>query len=593
MRRGEAGDLREIPLGAPQLRKAPTGIEGLDDILVGGLPAGRPTLICGGAGCGKTLLSMIFLVNGATRFDEPGVFLSFEETGKDLAENVASLGFDVPALVAARKLAIDHIRIDRSEIEESGEYDLEGLFVRLGHAVDRIGAKRVVLDTLEALFMSLSNAAILRAELRRLFGWLKERGLTAIITGERGEGALTRHGLEEYVSDCVILLENRVQDQITTRRLRVVKYRGSAHGTNEYPFLLDDRGVTVLPLSAAGRLASVSDEVISTGVPGLDTMLGAGGVYRGSSVLISGAAGSGKTILGASFVAAACARDERCMFFSFEESAAQIIRNMASVGIMLQPHVDAGRLRFETTRPTAYGFEMHLARMHRELSAFNPSVAVVDPVTGFRGPENEVHALLLRMLDVLKARGITTVFTSLTSSEDRLAQSDFGLSSLMDSWISLANLESNGERNRGLYVLKSRGMSHSNQISEYVLTSAGIKLVDPYLGAAGVLTGSARVAQEARDRLEAQRRREEVERQRAQVERKRALAERKIAELRAEIEAEEAEVTRLAAEEAEQEALREEGRAAIAVSRGVKAAREQKERAKAGKKPGAKERVGV
>jgi circadian clock protein KaiC len=534
------------------------------------LPAGRPTLICGGAGCGKTLLSMIFLVNGATRFNEPGVFVSFEETGKDLADNVASLGFDVPGLVAAKKLAIDHIHIERSEIEESGDYDLEGLFVRLGYAVDKIGAKRVVLDTLEALFMSLSNAAILRAELRRLFAWLKERGLTAVITGERGEGALTRHGLEEYVSDCVILLENRVEDQITTRRLRVVKYRGSAHGTNEYPFLLDDQGVTVVPLSSAGRAAIVSDEVISTGVPGLDQMLGAGGLYRGSSVLISGVAGSGKTILGASVAAAACARGERCIFFSFEESAAQLVRNTASAGVVLQPHVDAGRLRFETTRPNAYGFEMHLARMHRELAAFEPAIVVVDPVTGFRGPATEVHALLLRILDVLKSRGITTVFTSLTVADERSAQSDFGLSSLMDTWISLVDIESNGERNRGLYVLKSRGMSHSNQISEYVLTSTGIELIEPYLGAAGVLTGSARVAQQARDNAEAQRRRETIERQRAQLQRKRALAERQIAELRAEIEAEEAEVARLIAQEEGQETLREESRAAIAVSRGVR-----------------------
>jgi circadian clock protein KaiC len=570
MRRGETGDLKTVAGGLPQLSKAPTGIEGLDDVLLGGLPAGRPTLICGGAGCGKTLLSMIFLVNGATRFNEPGVFVSFEETGKDLADNVASLGFDVPGLVAAKKLAIDHVRIERSEIEESGEYDLGGLFVRLGYAVDQIGAKRVVLDTIEALFMSLSNAAILRAELRRLFAWLKERSLTAIITGERGEGALTRHGLEEYVSDCVILLENRVQDQITTRRLRVVKYRGSAHGTNEYPFLLDDQGVTVVPLSSAGRAAVVSDEVISTGVPGLDQMLGAGGLYRGSSVLISGVAGSGKTILGASVAAAACARGERCIFFSFEESAAQLVRNMASAGIALQPHVDAGRLRFETTRPTAYGFETHLARMHRELAAFEPAIVVIDPVTGFRGPATEVHALLLRILDVLKSRGITTVFTSLTVSDERIAQSDFGLSSLMDTWISLVDIESNGERNRGLYVLKSRGMSHSNQISEYVLTSAGVALIEPYLGAAGVLTGSARVAQQARDNAEAQRRRETVERQRAQLQRKRALAERQIAELRAEIEAEEAEVARLIAQEERQETLREESRAAIAVSRGVR-----------------------
>jgi circadian clock protein KaiC len=569
--RGRSASSRGKPATeAVQLAKAPTGISGLDDILLGGLPAGRPTLICGSAGCGKTLMSMVFLVNGATRFGEPGVFVSFEETGKDLAANVASLGFDVPGLIAAKKLAVDHIRIERSEIEETGEYDLEGLFIRLGYAVDQVGAKRVVLDTIEALFSSLSNEAILRAELRRLFGWLRERGLTAIITGERGAGALTRHGLEEYVSDCVVLLDNRVHDQVTTRRLRVVKYRGSAHGTNEYPFLLDERGITVLPLSSAGLAHRVSDEVVSTGVPGLDSMLGVHGIYRGSSVLVSGVAGSGKTILSGSFAAAACARGERCIFFSFEESAQQLLRNLRSAGIELRSHVDDGRLHFETTRPSAYGFEMHLAHMHRELDEFDPAMVIIDPVTSFRGPTADVHALLLRILDVLKSRGITTVFTSLTSAQSRTEQSDFGLSSLMDTWISLIDIHANGERNRGLYVLKSRGMSHSNQISEYQLTNDGIKLIEPYLGAAGVLTGSARIAQQERDKAEVQQRLEKVERQRREIARKRALAERQIADLRAEIESEEAELARLTTFEERGDALREETRAALAASRGVR-----------------------
>ncbi len=553
-----------------ELPKAPTGIAGLDDVLQGGLPAGRPTLICGGAGCGKTLMSMIFLMNGATRFGEPGVFVSFEETAADLAANVASLGFDVPALIAAKKFAVDHIRIERSEIEETGEYDLEGLFVRLGYAVDQIAAKRVVLDTLEALFSTLSDEAILRAELRRLFAWLKDRGLTAIITGERGAGALTRHGLEEYVSDCVILLENRVQDQVTTRRLRIVKYRGSAHGTNEYPFLLDDQGITVVPLSSVGLSHHVSSEILSTGVTGLDAMLGARGIYRGSSVLISGVSGAGKTILAASFTAAACARGERCMFFSFEEAAEQLLRNLASAGILLRPHIDAGRLRFETSRPTTYGFEMHLARMQRELDGLDPSLVVVDPVTSFRGPSTDVQALLLRILDMLKSRGITTIFTSLTTAQSRTEQNDFGLSSLMDTWISLIDIEANGERNRGLYVLKSRGMSQSNQISEYQLTGEGIKLIEPYLGAAGVLTGSARIAQNERDRLEAERRLQEIEWQRQEIARKRAIAERQIAELRAEIESQDRELARLASVEARGDALRAEARVAIAASRGVR-----------------------
>ncbi len=554
---------------APQLAKAPTGIPGLDEVLLGGVPLGRPTLICGAAGCGKTLLGMTFLVHGATQFGEPGVFVSFEETARDLADNVASLGFDVPGLIEANKLAIDHIRIERSEIEETGDYDLEGLFVRLGYAIDRIGAKRIVLDTLEALFASLANEAILRAELRRLFGWLKDRGLTAVITGERGEGKLTRYGLEEYVSDCVILLDNRVQDQVTTRRLRIVKFRGSAHGTNEYPFLLDDQGITVVPLSSAGLGHRVSDGVVSTGVPGLDAMLGRGGIYAGSSMLISGVSGSGKTILGASFAAAACTRGERCMFFSFEEPAELLVRNVASVGIDLGQHLRSGLLRFETKRPTAFGFEMHLAHMQRELDRFQPSAVVVDPVTSFHGPDSEVRALLLRMMDLLKTRGITTVFTSLTSSEERVTQADFGMSSLMDTWIFLVDIESNGERNRGLYALKSRGMSHSNQIREYLLTNEGVTLVTAYLGVAGVLMGSARLTQEAQEKMEVRQQREEVERHRRDIATRRAATERRIAELNEELAAQDAEVARLIAQEQRREMVLETHRTAMGASRGV------------------------
>ncbi len=555
----------------PQLSKAETVIPGLDEILLGGIPAGRPTLICGAAGCGKTLLGMTFLVNGATRFGEAGVFISFEETGQDLADNVASLGFDVPGLIAAEKLAIDHIRIERSEMAETGDYDLEGLFVRLGHAIDRIGARRVVLDSIEALFSNLSSETILRAELRRLFSWLRERGLTTIITGERGQGTLTRYGIEEYISDCVILLDNRVEDQVTTRRLRIVKFRGSAHGTNEYPFLLDDQGITVVPLSSASLDHRVSDEVVSTGIPGLDAMLGPHGIYRGSNALLSGVAGSGKTILGASFVDAACLRGERCMFFSSEESAEQLIRNVGSAGIHLRRHVASGLLRFETKRPTAFGFEMHLAHMQRELDRFQPAVVILDPVTGFRGPESEIHALLLRMLDILKMRGITTIFTSLTSCSDRMAQSDFGLSSLMDTWIFLVDIESNGERNRGLYVLKSRGMSHSNQIREYLLTGEGVQLVDAYLGTAGVLTGSARLAMEAQGRIEAQRQQEDIARRRREIVTRRAAAERHIAELRAQIEAQDAEIAGLAFREERRETVFESDRAAMGASRGMHA----------------------
>jgi circadian clock protein KaiC len=556
---------------APQLAKAPTGIPGLDEVLLGGLPAGRPTLICGAAGCGKTLLGMTFLVNGALLYDEPGVFVSFEESAQDLADNVASLGFDVARLVAARKLAIDHVHIDRSEIEETGDYDLEGLFVRLGYAVDQIGAKRVVLDTLESLFSNLANETILRAELRRLFAWLKDRGLTAIITGERGKEAMTRNGLEEYVSDCVILLDNRVQDQVTTRRLRVVKFRGSAHGTNEYPFLLDDQGITVVPLSSTGLQHLVSNDVISTGIAGLDAMLGPGGIYRGSSVLISGVPGSGKTIMGASFAAATCARGERCVLFSFEESADQLIRNVRSANIDLQPYVAADLLRFETTRPASFGFEMHLAHMQRQLDRFQPAVVIVDPVTSFRGPDSDVHAFLLRMLDMLKTRGITTVFTSLTSFNERGSQSDFGLSSLMDTWVFLVDIESNGERNRGLYALKSRGMNHSNQIREYLLTGAGVKFVDAYLGATGVLTGSARLAKEAQERLATQQQQEEIARRRREIASQRQAVEHQIALLQAEIAAQDAEVARLVTQEQLRTTVLETDRLAMGASRHVHA----------------------
>jgi circadian clock protein KaiC len=576
--------LRKIEPRLPQLTKAATGIAGLDEILLGGLPSGRPTLICGSAGCGKTLFGMTFLVNGATKFGENGVFVSFEETGKDLAENVGSLGFDVPGLIADKKLAVDHIRLERSEIEESGEYDLEGLFVRLGYAIQQVGAKRVVLDTIEALFASLSNEAVLRSELRRLFGWLKERGLTAIITGERGDGELTRHGLEEYVSDCVILLDHRVQDQVTTRRLRIVKYRGSAHGTNEYPFLLDAQGITVVPLSSAGLKHRVFNQSVSTGVPGLDDMLGSGGIYRASSLLVSGVSGSGKTILGASFAVAACKRGERCIFFTYEESPEALMRNVGSAGIDLRAFVEAGLLHFEATRPSAFGFEMHLAHVQRELDRVEPKAVVVDPITAFRGGGTEVHALLVRLLDMLKTRGITAMFTSLTVSNDRLAQSDFGMSSLMDTWISLVDIEGSGERNRGLYVLKSRGMSHSNQISEYLLTDEGIKLVAPYLGPSGVLTGSARLAKEAEEATEAQRRRDELERQRRDIAAKRAVTERRIAELRAEIEAQEAAVAGLVGQEERREELRQSDRVAMAVSRGAQAKDEGRREPKGQKK---------
>lgn len=554
----------------PQLPKSLTGIEGLDALTFGGLPSGRPTLLCGAAGCGKTLFGMTFLVKGAQLYGESGVFMSFEEREGDLAANVASLGYDVEDLVATGKLVIDQVRIERSEIEESGEYDLEGLFVRLAHAIDTVGAKRVVLDTIEALFSGLADSAILRAELRRLFAWLKEKGVTAIITGERGEGQLTRYGIEEYVSDCVILLDNRVDEQVTTRRLRVVKYRGSAHGTNEYPFLIDEEGISVMPITSAGLGHQISQDPVSSGVDDLDAMLGIGGYYRGSSVLISGLAGTGKSTFGASFAEAACRRGEKCLYFAFEESPAQIMRNMRSVGIDLKRHHDAGLLRFEAARPSLYGFEMHLARMNRDIEQFKPDILIVDPISAFRGPSTEIHATLVRLADICKTRGITALFTSLSAAGDQMTESERSVSSLMDTWISLEDLEANGERNRVLYLLKSRGMNHSKQLREYRLTDGGIQLIEAYLGADGVLTGSARLAQEARERDAAISRKQATERRRRELARKRSATERQIAELRAAIEAEEAEVATLIEQEDARETVFGSDRETMARTRGVR-----------------------
>ena len=555
----------------PQLGKTPTGISGLDDLTLGGLPSGRPTLLCGAAGCGKTMFALTFLVNGATRYGEAGVFMSFEERAEDLTANVASLGYDLASLVEARRIAIDHVRVERSEIEESGDYDLEGLFVRLAYAIDSVGAKRVVLDTVEALFSGLADPTILRAELRRLFAWLKDRGVTAIITGERGEGQLTRHGIEEYVSDCVILLDNRVQDQVSTRRLRVVKYRGSAHGTNEYPFLIDDQGISVMPITSAGLGHSISQEPVPTGVAGLDAMLGIGGYYRGSSVLISGLAGTGKSTFGAAFVAGACDRGERCLYFAFEESPEQVVRNMRSVGIDLHRHREAGLLRFEAARPSLYGFEMHLARMNRDIDQFKPSILVVDPISAFRGPSMEIHATLVRLADICKTKGITALFTSLSNSGELMGDTDRSVSSLMDTWISLKDLEANGERNRVLYLLKSRGMSHSKQLREYQLTDRGIVLIEAYVGPDGVLTGTARLAQEARERESELARQQATELRRREVARKRAAAvEREMAEMRAAIDAEEAEVATLIEQEEARETTFGADRHRMAVRRGAR-----------------------
>jgi len=529
------------------LPKSPTGIRGLDDITGGGLPAGRPTLVCGSAGCGKTLLAMEFLVHGALDYGEPGVFMAFEETSGDLARNVASLGFDLPALIAGKKLAVDHVAIERSEIEETGEYDLEGLFIRLGHAIDSIGAKRVALDTVESLFSGLPNQAILRAELRRLFRFLRDRGVTAVITGERGEGTLTRYGIEEYVSDCVVVLDHRVSEQQSTRRLRVAKYRGSTHGTNEYPFLIDEQGISVLPVSSLGLNHEALKERIPTGIARLDTMLGGQGYFRGSSVLISGTAGSGKTSMAAHLADAACRRGERCLAFLFEESPSQLMRNMRSIGLDLQPWVKKGLLRFHAARPSLHGLEMHLAVTLKAINEFQPAVVIVDPISSFTagGRPFEVKTMLIRLVDFLKVKGITTMMVNLTSGGGALEQTNAEISSLIDTWLLLRDIELSGERNRGLYILKSRGMAHSNQIREFKLTDHGVELLDVYVGLGGVLTGSARLAQEARERAESLAARQDVEEQQADLERKRHALESQITALRAEFAAAEVEAKRL------------------------------------------------
>ena len=551
------------------LEKAPTGIAGLDEITLGGLPRGRPTLICGSAGCGKTLFGMEFLVRGATQFNEPGVFMAFEETAEELGQNVRSLGFELEKLIARNKIAVDYVHVERSQIEETGDFDLEGLFVRLALAIDSVGAKRVVLDTIETLFGGFSNTTILRSELKRLFRWLKDKGVTAIITGERGEGQLTRQGLEEYVSDCVILLDHRVSDQLSTRRLRVVKYRGTTHGTNEYPFLIDENGISVLPITSVGLNHAANDERIPSGVAGLDAMLGGAGFYRGSSILVSGTAGTGKTSLAAHFASATCRAGERCLYLAFEESPAQLARNMRSIGIDIEPWLKKGLLRLQASRPSLHGLEMHLASVHKQVEEFSPKVVIVDPISNLvsAGNELDTQAMLLRLVDYLKGRGITAMFINLTGGGRSWETTDVGVSSLIDTWILLRDIELGGERNRGVYVLKSRGMKHSNQIREFLITPKGIELAEVYVGPEGVLTGSMRAAQEAREKAA------EIERQQSAERRQRELAIRRttlaaqIQALQAEVAAVEEEATVSATQDASRARTLEEERAQAAARR--------------------------
>lgn len=552
-----------------ELLKTPTGVAGFDELTDGGLPRGRTTLICGGAGCGKTLFAMSFLLQGAERFKEPGVIISFEETAEELAQNVASMGFDLEALVSRKQILVDYVHIDPKEIYETGNYDLEGLFVRIGHAIDSIGARRIALDTIEALFAGFSDELTLRTELRRLFRWLKTKGITAVVTAERGSGTLTRHGLEEYVSDCVILLDHRVEMQISTRRLRVVKYRGSMHGTNEYPFLIDPDGISVSPITSLGLQHAVSSERISSGIPPMDEMLEGKGFYRGSSILVSGTSGTGKTSLAATFAEAACRRGENVLYLAMEESPGQIIRNVKSIGVDLAQWEKKGLLAFQASRPTAYELEMHLALIHKIIDNSSPKVVVFDPVTNLlaAGEQAEVKIMLMRLIDYLKSRQITALFTSLSDAADEEVSTVVGVSSLMDAWILLRMIESGGERNRGLYILKSRGMAHSNQIREFRMTHHGIELVDAYLGPSGVLTGAARLTQEAKEIADALAHQQDIERKRRDIERKRRTVEAQIAALRAAFESEEEELLRLSQQESERVATLGRDRKAMARAR--------------------------
>ncbi len=529
---------RQTAAKPAQLTKTPTGIIGLDEITGGGLPQGRPSLICGAAGSGKTLFSVSFIVEGAIAFKEPGVFMAFEEKADELSMNVASLGYDLQKLQQDSMIRLDHVHIDRSEIQETGEYDLDGLFIRLGHAIDSIGAKRVVLDTIENLFSGLSNEAILRAELRRLFQWLKDKGVTTIITGEKGEGSLTRQGLEEYVSDCVILLENRVTNQISTRLLRIVKYRGSLHGTNEYPFLIDETGISVLPVTSLLLDAKVSTDRITSGIPALDQMLGGKGFYKGSSILVSGTAGTGKTSIAAHFANETCNRKERCIYFAFEESPQQIVRNIRSIGVDLQRHIDSGLLQMHAARPTLYGLEMHLVAIHKKINSFKPQVVILDPITNLItvGVVSEVKSMLMRLIDFLQNQQITVMFTALTLNSLVSDQTDEGVSSLVDAWLQVRDIELNGERNRGMYIMKSRGMKHSNQVREFVIKDNGLDLVNVYLGADGVLIGSAREAQQLNEAAGELIRTHAVTRKDKEIKRKRTVLEAKISSLREEFE---------------------------------------------------------
>ncbi|MGD0239191.1 MAG: circadian clock protein KaiC [Streptosporangiaceae bacterium] len=555
----------------PDLEKAPTGIQGLDQITGGGLPLGRVTLVAGSAGAGKTLLGLNFLVAGAREYGEPGVLMTFEESEAKVALNVRSLGFDLDELARKGLLVVLAFRVDPSEMVAAGEFDFEPLFAILDDAISRVGAKRVVLDTIEVLFGAFGDDTIVRSELSRLVRWLDDRGVTVILTGERGNGSgLTRHGIEEYITDCVIVLDHRVTAEISTRRLRVVKYRGSAHGTNEYPFLISARGFTVLPITSVALDYQASDERVSTGIARLDHMLG-GGMFRGSTLMVSGTAGTGKTSLGAHVVNSACERGEQALMVLLEESPEQVLRNMRSLGLDLRPWVTAGLLRIWAARPSAFGLETHLAILARLIEEETPSVAVLDGIASLSNGilTTEVTSIVARQIDLLKSRGITSVITALGQGED---VSTVSVSSMVDTWLLLRNTEANGERNRLLFVLKSRGTAHSNQVREFVLTDHGVELVDVYVGAAGVLAGSARVTQQAAERDEELRIAEELAHRRRELHRSVIEREAHLVTVQDQLDAERTEIERIDLREGHQVADTEADRSTMAARRWADAA---------------------
>jgi len=524
---------RKKSLERGRLLKVPTGIGGLDEITEGGLPRGRPTLIAGASGTGKTLLAMQFLVNRASIYGEPGVFVTFEESVPDMITNFASFGWDLDKLIEQRKLAIECVSVSDVPITETGAYSLDGLLIRLDNAISSVEARHIVMDPMQMLYTQLSDVPLLRGELLRLLQWLKSKEVTAIVTSERQEG-VSSQSLESYASDCVILLGNRIRDTVATRHLRVAKYRGSRHATDEFPFYIGERGLSVLPVTSVLPDYGASSERITTGIERLDTLLDGGGYYRHSSILVSGDAGTGKTSLAAHFARATCERGERCLYLAFEEAKDQVIRNMRSIGTDLECHVKTGLLNFRTMRPTMYGLETHLVVMEKLVDEFKPAVIIVDPVSNLSdiGTLRETKSMLARFVDFLKARQVTALFTCLRQSG---GETEIGVSSVMDVWISLRMVESDGEQNRLLHVIKARGMAHSRQVREFVLSEKGVQLLDVYVGPSGVLTGSARVAQENRESAEKLERQREFKRQQSEMKRKKLELETRMAALKEEI----------------------------------------------------------